>query len=155
MYELYLDGRSLAEIAKMYGKTRQSVYDVFRSRGYQLRSKQLKGLTTIDGRRFTEMKGGWLRGTVNGRRIMAHHYVWEKHHGPIPPGYCVKQMDGNRRNFAIDNLKLITIQEQSSKYNPHLNQFTSPTGSRKTRMSVRDRIKAEREARWERAMAIG
>jgi hypothetical protein len=34
MYELYLDGRSLEQIAKMYGKTRQAVYDVFRSRGY-------------------------------------------------------------------------------------------------------------------------
>src|SRR5579871_2739844 len=84
MYELYLDGHSLAEIAAMYHKTRQAVYDVFRSRGYQLRSKQLKGLQIIDGIRFTEMKGGYLRGSApDGRRMLMHHYVWEKANGSI------------------------------------------------------------------------
>ena len=155
MYEIYREGKSLAQIGAMYHKTRQAVYDTFRSRGYPLRSKQLKGLQIIDGHRFTEMKGGWLRGTVNGRRIQAHRYVWEKHHGPIPQGYYVKLADGNRRNVAIGNLRLITVEENSSKYNPHLNQFTSPTGSRKSRLSIRARVAAERKERWKRAMAIG
>src|ERR1017187_9587293 len=64
MYELYLDGRSLADIARMYHRTRQAVYDVFRSRGYKLRSKQLNGLTVINGVRFIEMKGGYLRRSI-------------------------------------------------------------------------------------------
>ena len=154
MYELYLDGRSLAEIAKMYHKTRQAVYDVFRSRGYKLRSKALSGLTIIDGHEFTLTKGGYLRGTVNGRRMLAHHYVWEKQDGPIPKGYGIHFENGNRTDVNIDNLSLHTIAEISSKFSPHLNQFTSPTGSRKTKMSVIERTKAEREARWQRALAI-
>jgi hypothetical protein len=154
MYELYLAGRSLAEIAKMYGKTRQAVYDVFRSRGYKLRSKPLTGLTMIDGHRFTLTKGGYLRGTVNGRRLMAHHYVWEKHRGPIPAGHGIHFENGDRMDVRIENLSLHSIAEISSKFNPHLNQFTSPTGSRKHKLSLRDRVKAEREAQWERAMAI-
>jgi hypothetical protein len=155
MYELYLAGRSLAEIAAMYHKTRQAVYDVFRSRGYKLRSKQLMGLKIINGHRFTLMKGGYLRGTVNGRRMLAHHLVWEKRNGPIPPGYGIHFKNGIRTDVSIDNLSLHTIAEISSKFSPHLNQFTSPTGSRKHKVSVRDRVRAEREERWKRAIAIG
>jgi hypothetical protein len=37
--------------------------------------------------------------------------------------------------------------------NLHLNQFTSPTGSRKKMMSIRDCIAAQRDAIWKRAVA--
>jgi hypothetical protein len=63
MYE-NCTGKSLEEVGTVYHKTRQTVYDVFRSRGYKLRSKQLKGLQILDGIRFTETKGGYLRGTA-------------------------------------------------------------------------------------------
>jgi len=35
----------------------------------------------------------------------------------------------DRTKNEIENLELLTIKEISGKYNPHLNQFTSPTGS--------------------------
>ena len=83
MYAMYStpgeDGRfrSIEAVAKVYRRTRQAVYDLLRSRGYELRSKRLDGLQVLDGIRFTKTKGGYLRGTYNGRRILMHTYVWE------------------------------------------------------------------------------
>ena len=31
-------------------------------------------------------------------------YIWEQVHGPIPKGHVVVFLDGNNRNFDIDNL---------------------------------------------------
>lgn len=38
--------------------------------------------------------------------------IWEQHHGrPVPPRHCVLFADGNRRNFAITNLLLVSRAE--------------------------------------------
>lgn len=47
-----------------------------------------------------------------------HHLVWEQVNGPVPPGHIVIFLDGNRQNFSIDNLQLI-----SRKTNAGLNQW--------------------------------
>lgn len=39
--------------------------------------------------------------------------VWEQHNGPIPEGMFVTFLDGNRENFAIENLALITRAEHA------------------------------------------
>ena len=153
MYELYVDGRSLAEIARIYGKTRQAVYDVFRTRGYQLRSKSLKGLTVIDGRRFTETKGGYLRGTVGNRRILAHQYVWERANGPLPPGTVLHFKDRDPKHIAIENLELVPKTQMAAKFNPERKGCFGKPGTYK-RKSKREKVREEREARWQRAMAI-
>lgn len=82
------------------------------------------------------------------------HYVWEKHNGPIPRKHVVRFVNGDKRDARIENLEPMSLSEWNKRLSPHLNQFTSPTGSRKSKMSVRDRVGAERDARWERAMAI-
>ncbi len=155
MYALYQEGKSLAQVGAIFHKTRQTVYDVFRSRGYPLRSKQFKDLQVLDGIRFTSMKGGYLRGThPDGRRILMHHYVWEKKNGPIPRGYIVRIVSGNRKDCRLTNLEIMTLSEWNRKYCPHLNQFTSPTGSRKTKKSLRERVMAERDERFRHAMQM-
>lgn len=132
MYQMYLTGNdgqgcSLSEIAKVYKVTRQAVYDVFRSRGFELRSKRLKGLTVIDGISFTLMRdGGYLRGTVPGRgRMLAHYYVWQRDRGVIPEGYVIHLKDGNPANVVIENLELIKKKDMASRFNPMgNNQYT-------------------------------
>lgn len=152
MYALYQSGKSLAQIGAIYRKTRQAVYDQFRSRDYPLRSKQLKGLQMLDGIKWTLTKGGYLRGSVNGNRMLMHRYVWEKETGTkVADGWDVHHRDGNKQNNAIDNLEYLTKSDHNKKYSPHLNQFTSPTGSRRKKG---DRIKAERAKAWERVNAI-
>lgn len=37
-----------------------------------------------------------------------HHLIWEEAYGPIPEGQCVIFADGNRLNFDINNLILVT-----------------------------------------------
>jgi hypothetical protein len=37
-----------------------------------------------------------------------HILVWEKHNGPVPKGHAIIFGDGNRRNFDINNLILVS-----------------------------------------------
>lgn len=125
MYAMYKTGRSLEAVAKIYGVTRQSVYDIFRTRGYQLRSKQMNGLQILDGHQFSLMKGGYLRGTVEGKRILMHHYVWKKYKGDIPQEHCIFHIDRNKENNSIENLDIVAKNMMVYKFNPTgINQFT-------------------------------
>ena len=49
-----------------------------------------------------------------------HRVVWEQHHGPIPSRHKVVFKDGNRKNFDIDNLELLSsadmMKERNSMY---------------------------------------
>ena len=40
-----------------------------------------------------------------------HRLIWEKEYGSIPEGYMIIFLDGNHENFDIDNLEMITKQE--------------------------------------------
>ena len=126
MYDAYQGGMSLDAIGKLYGKTRQAIYDTFRSRGYPLRSKQYKGLQVLDGIRFTLAKNGHLRGTLpDGRRVMMHWYVWERVHGPIPAGHCIYHVDKNPTNNALENLAILPKEMMGRYFNPTgRNQFS-------------------------------
>lgn len=37
-----------------------------------------------------------------------HVAVWEKKHGAIPKGYCLKFLDGDNQNCSLDNLALFS-----------------------------------------------
>lgn len=153
MYAAYSSGKSLEEIGDDYGVTRQSVYSVFKTRGYALRSKQLKGLQILDGIKFTLTKCGYLRGThPDGRRILMHHYVWEKDgNPPIQEGWDLHHINRNKQDNRIENLEYLTTSEHTRKYSPHLNQFTSPTGSRRKKWET---MMLKREEAWKKAVSI-
>ena len=38
-----------------------------------------------------------------------HHHIWEQQNGKVPKGYRVVFLDGNKRNFDIDNLACIPL----------------------------------------------
>lgn len=124
MYAMYKTGKSLKDIGIVYGRTRQCIYDVFRTRKYQLRSKELKGLQILNGINFTLTKRGYLRGSVNGVRVLMHRYVWETMRSPIPPGHDIHHLNRNRQDNRIENLELLSKSEHSRKYSTGHNQFT-------------------------------
>lgn len=124
MYAMYQMGKSLEKIAVIYGRTRQAVYDVFRTRGYELRKKELKGLQILNGVNFTLTKGGYLRGSINGERVLMHRYVWETNRTPIPPKHDIHHIDKNRQNNSIENLELLPKAEHSRKYATGRNQYS-------------------------------
>lgn len=39
---------------------------------------------------------------------MAHRRVWRKHNGPVPVGFFIHHIDGNKQNNDIANLELVT-----------------------------------------------
>lgn len=44
---------------------------------------------------------------------MKHRLVWEKEYGPVPEGHVVIFLDGDKRNFKISNLALISRAEHA------------------------------------------
>lgn len=47
------------------------------------------------------------------RRIKAHILVWEHFRGPLPAGYVVHHIDGDRLNNDIENLQAMTASEHA------------------------------------------
>ena len=47
------------------------------------------------------------KGYIRVNRDMAHRRVWRKHHGPVPVGYFIHHIDGDKQNNTIDNLTLV------------------------------------------------
>jgi len=126
MYAMYKTHRSLAYIGKVYHRTPQCIFYLFKRRGYQLRPKKMEGLQEIDGIKFTLNKAGSMRGTLNGKRILMHHYVWEKKHGKIPTDHCIFHKDGNNQNNRIGNLGLLPRCQVAHHFNPeNHNQYTN------------------------------
>lgn len=42
---------------------------------------------------------------------LKHRWIWEQNNGPIPPGYVIRFKDGNKLNCNIDNLYMVTMNE--------------------------------------------
>lgn len=129
MYDLYLSGHSLAKVGKSYGVTRQSVYELFKNRGYKLRSKP-KPLRFLffNGEKYTLRNNGYY-GKTRGRRSLMHRDVWEHYKGKIPEGWDIHHINEEKTDNRIENLECLTKAEHTRKYSPHNNQYTK--GSRK------------------------
>jgi hypothetical protein len=122
MYEAYKTGLSLAEVGKMYGISRQSVYEGFSRRGYILRAVNQRPFQILDGIKFTVRKQGYYGATTGNRKLM-HRYVWEKHNGPIPEGYEVHHIDHDRANNDISNLEIYTKSDHARLFSTGSNQY--------------------------------
>jgi hypothetical protein len=109
MYEAYKTGLSLEAVGETYGVTRQAVHDVFRTRGYPLRTKESAGryFTTCYGVRWYRTKDGYLRGTIGGRRTFLHREVWERKNGPVPRTHVLRFLDGDKTRCTHQNLELV------------------------------------------------
>jgi hypothetical protein len=44
-----------------------------------------------------------------------HRVVWEREHGPVPDGYVVSLLDGDKMNCTLDNLELISRGELAQR----------------------------------------
>ncbi len=54
----------------------------------------------------------WVKIKETGTFRQKHRVIWEKHHGKIPAGYNVQFKDGDKLNFDIENLYLISRSDQ-------------------------------------------
>lgn len=118
MIERYGEGLSLAQIAREFGVTRQTVFQRLRGAGAALRPLPPRGPTVEHGGRlFTPTKGGYLRAT-SGDRALLHRILWEERHGPVPPGQEVFHRNGNPRDNRPENLYLLDRRDRSRLRQP-------------------------------------
>ena len=71
-----------------------------------------EGSTRVDKDGFTLIK-------VNGKYVLYHRYLWIQHNGKVPEGYVVAFKDGDKSNITLDNLELITKQENMLRNTVH------------------------------------
>ena len=53
---------------------------------------------------------------VNGKNVLLHRYVWEKHNGEIPSGCEIHHKNKDRYDFSIENLELINKSEHHKQH---------------------------------------
>ena len=70
-----------------------------------------------DGHKITfSGSNGYPTIYVDGRNVLLHRYVWEKHHGEIPEGCEIHHKDKDKTNFEISNLELVGISEHHKNH---------------------------------------
>jgi len=60
---------------------------------------------------------------------MKHHLIWETAHGQIPDGHRIMFADGDKSNFRLDNLILLSHSDLSKKINQNYYNHVNPVGS--------------------------
>ncbi|HUV65256.1 MAG TPA: HNH endonuclease [Sedimentisphaerales bacterium] len=114
MHKLYQDGFSLAQVAKAFGVTRQTVYKRFERRSLPLRDNR-KPLPFIffKGHRYTRRTSGYYART-NGKRDLLHRAIWKwVSMQAIPKGWDVHHIDGDKTNNDFLNLHLMRKSDHS------------------------------------------
>lgn len=122
MYADYQSGLSLAQVGEKHGRTRQSVYGMFETRGWKLRERPpMREGVEYDGRCYTIGDNGYMRCTTGDRHLL-HRRMWEDHHGPIPPDYDIHHKDECKTNNVLSNFECLPKSEHTRLYSPKCNQ---------------------------------
>lgn len=127
-YDLYCQGLSLAEVAAEFGCSRQSVYELFKRRGWDLRSRPAgKPTVSFGGFNYTIGDNGYYRRTT-GSRSLLHRDVWTALRGVIPDGWDIHHKDHDKTHNKIENLECLPKAEHASKYGTGCNQAVHRCG---------------------------
>lgn len=71
--------------------------------------KELKG-SVVNGYKVVSIRNGATK-----LQCRAHRIVWISQHGVLPEGYCIDHINKDKQDNRIENLQLLTPQENSSK----------------------------------------
>ncbi len=65
--------------------------------------------TRSEGETRLDKEGYVLVKIAHKKWIRKHRVIWEQAHGEIPKGYLIRIKDGNKENYSLDNMELITM----------------------------------------------
>ncbi|MCC6290169.1 MAG: HNH endonuclease [Chitinophagaceae bacterium] len=106
---------------KMPPEVYKKVKHTFFKKGHLPANTRYDGFVTM---RTAHRKNGtvdhyhWVR-VAKAKWIMKHVQVWERKHGPVPPGHIIIFKDGNTSNCRISNLKCINRKQHMLRNNIH------------------------------------
>lgn len=131
MYDEYRSGKSCAEVAAIFGGTRQSIHEIFAKRGLQLRPRHPRLLERrmYNGVAYTPGKHGVFRATGGDRRPL-HHVMWEDVHGPIPPGHQVLFKNADHTDLRLENMDCRPIADVTRYHQQRLKAEAAVAGGR-------------------------
>jgi RNA polymerase sigma factor (sigma-70 family) len=119
----YLRLKSLAEAGKLWGRTRQAMWDILKRRNATLGQKKHDEPVWYRGDKYTPAKDGYLRRTRRHGHGELHlqRVVWTDAHGPIPEGHQITFKDGDRTNCSLENLECLPVAEVVRRNHSGLN----------------------------------
>jgi len=91
----------------------QKVKATFFAKGHEPHNTKWDGYERITVDDYIEVR------ISKGKFRMKHRLIWEEANGPLPDKMIVVFKDKNRRNFALDNLEAITLQESMARNRIH------------------------------------
>lgn len=97
---------------KMSPEVYEKVKQFFFIKGHKPHNERMDGHEHIT-------HNGYVRIKHKGSLVLKQRVVYEENHGPIPEGMVVTFLDGNRQNFEIENLALITMAENANRNQIH------------------------------------
>lgn len=68
------------------------------------------------------MSGKYPAIFIGGKNIHVHIIEWENHFGPVPKGHIIHHKDGNKLNWDIDNLELLSRRDHIYKHMDLINR---------------------------------
>lgn len=77
------------------------------------------------GRNITNK--GYVRIRKFGGYILEHRFVWEQANGPIPEGFQIHHIDGDKTNNKLSNLQLLSNSEHQKLHNESRPRFNDGT----------------------------
>lgn len=114
----------------------------------------------FDGKKFRkDQKTGYFlatRPTYNGKRERLHVYVWRKYNGPVPDGFHIHHVDGNKDNNEPENLACVVVSEHTAY---HSRKYVSEHPEEAKENMNRARVyasqwhKSEKGREWHRSHA--
>ena len=129
MYKMYLEGYSLAQVAEYFGRTRQSVFGLFKNHGLKTRLKKELPCIEYNGFKYTMRNTGYY-GKTFGDRTLLHRDMWQREKGEIPDGYDIHHKDGNKTNNQVDNFECLLKADHTKKHSHGQNQHTKNRGEK-------------------------
>lgn len=79
-------------------------------------------------RTWKDGDGEYLYCWVEGKRKRHHIHVWEQVYGPVPAGYEIDHINGKKHDNRLENLRLVTRQENMQNAKRYSTNRSGVTG---------------------------